>query len=895
MNLNVVRTLTIRSTTEGVPESTAQLKSLQDAHENVARVTETSARSQLSMGKALELNERRFSSALRAQQQFAEATRLMVTQQVSANDNLAKSWQSIGGLSDKGRANSLSRNFEDPAITRLGSELEKVGLQGAVVSGALVRTRFGMVQLQQPSQQASASVSGVNVVLQQLERQAEPAAQAVSAVSRNMLLLGAGAGLAGIVGISAAIRGFVGDLAAMEKQARDAKLSLDDFQAGRFAADVVGVSAKAFADSAKGVADKLNEMATSETELSKFLAANNVAFKERGKLVLDTNRALTVAADLMTRARSEAEKGKVADLFGISKDMIPALERGGEAWMRNQQVARDLGVVIDEQIVRKAGEFDRQWQAASAKSSAYIRAWAAIAISAISDVVEAQRNKSPTESLQDVDRLITDTLTKGIEALPYIVHDIGSSIFSALDKAVPAATRIGFAFDHFGDPVIQVGIKNTADAVDKLNTSVQSLADNTPSWMKTVQAHVSFWTKKPDTSPPPTAQGAPLNFPDKGDEERARAWENEIKRVNRHTATVLADAAAVGQSEAQHAQFRAELRLLESAQRAGLGVTDEQIDQYAQLRNSMSQQEAMVKAGIKLNEEHAESFKLVSERSGQAAQAMALARVRSDTSFDRDTMFLSQTDQGIAQKLRPIYGNDTGAALKSQEAAAIRFNEQLKLSIDLSTEAATGFARDWRQTGSAITAATNALNRLADKLIDMALSGLVKQALGGLAGSFGGAGGGSGLTNLVNFGSVAGSGFNGSGAPLASANGNVFDRGNVIPFARGGVISQPMVFPFANGIGLAGEAGPEAIMPLSRGADGKLGVKGGGGDGGVVFKLNITNNAGADVEASKPRENEDGSFDIDVLIERKVNKTIGSGAADRSLRRVGGAPRVTRR
>jgi lambda family phage tail tape measure protein len=38
-----------------------------------------------------------------------------------------------------------------------------------------------------------------------------------------------------------------------------------------------------------------------------------------------------------------------------------------------------------------------------------------------------------------------------------------------------------------------------------------------------------------------------------------------------------------------------------------------------------------------------------------------------------------------------------------------------------------------------------------------------------------------------------------------------------------------MMFPFAKGIGLMGEAGPEAIMPLKRGADGKLGVAGGGG------------------------------------------------------------------
>jgi phage-related minor tail protein len=47
----------------------------------------------------------------------------------------------------------------------------------------------------------------------------------------------------------------------------------------------------------------------------------------------------------------------------------------------------------------------------------------------------------------------------------------------------------------------------------------------------------------------------------------------------------------------------------------------------------------------------------------------------------------------------------------------------------------------------------------------------------------------------------------------------------VLPFASGGVIGAPSYFPLAaGGLGLAGEAGPEAIMPLARGSDGRLGV-----------------------------------------------------------------------
>lgn len=57
------------------------------------------------------------------------------------------------------------------------------------------------------------------------------------------------------------------------------------------------------------------------------------------------------------------------------------------------------------------------------------------------------------------------------------------------------------------------------------------------------------------------------------------------------------------------------------------------------------------------------------------------------------------------------------------------------------------------------------------------------------------------------------------------AEGAAFSGGRVIPFARGGVVSSPTIFPMAQGMGLMGEAGPEAVLPLKRTADGDLGVQ----------------------------------------------------------------------
>ena len=100
--------------------------------------------------------------------------------------------------------------------------------------------------------------------------------------------------------------------------------------------------------------------------------------------------------------------------------------------------------------------------------------------------------------------------------------------------------------------------------------------------------------------------------------------------------------------------------------------------------------------------------------------------------------------------------------------------------------------------------------KLSDMAVKLAFKPLEKSIASGLSGLL------SGLT---------GSSGGGSGSYQANA------LGAVKPFATGGVIGTPTYFPMMDGgVGLAGEAGPEAIMPLKRGPDGRLGVSGGGGN-----------------------------------------------------------------
>lgn len=127
--------------------------------------------------------------------------------------------------------------------------------------------------------------------------------------------------------------------------------------------------------------------------------------------------------------------------------------------------------------------------------------------------------------------------------------------------------------------------------------------------------------------------------------------------------------------------------------------------------------------------------------------------------------------------------------------------------------------------------------RLALAPLQMALSQSIKTMTTGAAGGalpldLGGLFGGlfKGLGSLFGFG--------GGVAPFAK--GGVFSRGMVMPFAQGGVVGAPTYFPLGRGFGVMGEKGAEAVMPLARGPDGRLGVRAGGAASPAAITVNIS-------------------------------------------------------
>lgn len=175
-------------------------------------------------------------------------------------------------------------------------------------------------------------------------------------------------------------------------------------------------------------------------------------------------------------------------------------------------------------------------------------------------------------------------------------------------------------------------------------------------------------------------------------------------------------------------------------------------------------------------------------------------------------------DQGVSA-LKRLWGAVTGTSSATEDATVKTVEGVAKTVLKTSTETTAT---------SALTSLTAAAQSAATAL----------SMIGTTSGGGSGAGGlGSVLGNIFSGGKSA---VSGSGAEWAAAaefgpvfgtwaKGGAFNNG-VQAFAKGGtftnkVVHQPTMFRFADGVGLMGEAGAEAIMPLGRDSQGRLGVR----------------------------------------------------------------------
>jgi hypothetical protein len=215
---------------------------------------------------------------------------------------------------------------------------------------------------------------------------------------------------------------------------------------------------------------------------------------------------------------------------------------------------------------------------------------------------------------------------------------------------------------------------------------------------------------------------------------------------------------------------------------------------------------------------------------------IALLRLDNDTrerGIELLKMARSLQGRGFAE-------DEITAALKTQNERmkAVQEMKKFKETADqiggAFDDAFLGIITGTKKVGEAFASLASEIARIVmHNLVTKPLGDLISGGIMGMLG--GGWGGGGALPGIGDHG---------------LALGGVFDQGRAVrTFADGGIIGAPTFFHFASGVGVMGEAGPEAIMPLSRGADGSLGVKAQAGSPSLALQINVINNSATPVKA----------------------------------------------
>lgn len=241
----------------------------------------------------------------------------------------------------------------------------------------------------------------------------------------------------------------------------------------------------------------------------------------------------------------------------------------------------------------------------------------------------------------------------------------------------------------------------------------------------------------------------------------SEAAKERVRNAQASIDTLRAETQVMGGSIAVQEKVRLETQLINEArreaQRLGLTVSDAEIAQYRRLAEEM----------------------------GKVRQEQALTRLRSDTAFERQTMFLSDADKRIAGSMRSIYGDGWASQMNSAEAAQLRLNEALKQGADYVVDFSRGFTQDLRNGVGVMDALGNSFLRVGQRMLDSQIEQMIRSMFGtggmgaapfGFLSSLFGLGGGAG--GMSPFGFYDRGGYTGPGGVHQPAG--VVHRGEVV-------------------------------------------------------------------------------------------------------------------
>jgi hypothetical protein len=356
-----------------------------------------------------------------------------------------------------------------------------------------------------------------------------------------------------------------------------------------------------------------------------------------------------------------------------------------------------------------------------------------------------------------------------INAAGMEMHAIWVSIVEDIASAFTGIVNVGKAISAWAPPdwllttlstLAKVGVSIVAPVATLVAGTIGSLASTPTATTQgagspTDAQRQAGLAKLRSAMPNDTDTSNELNNQTKATNDLNDAVDRAINTLTRHTETVKADTQAVGLGDGALATFKAQAAETAAVQANGGEETAAQ----------------------------AASFKTLQIAAGNAADALAKAKVASDISRGSQTAFLSPEDVQIANTLKGIYGNDIPAALNSAQAAALRMNNVLSTINTTVRDGATTFAQDFVgalvKGQSLMSSLQTAAASLGKTLLDAGLKSLVTTGLNSLSGPASSLASSAGLTagattaaaTITAAGTAAGAAIAAGGTAAAAALG----------------------------------------------------------------------------------------------------------------------------
>lgn len=395
------------------------------------------------------------------------------------------------------------------------------------------------------------------------------------------------------------------------------------------------------------------------------------------------------------------------------------------------------------------------------------------------------------------DNLQMGNLEFGQQSNPY------AGAAAGVGQIVTEAVRAGQKIDYVGK-----GIKLARD------------------YAKQGAAYLKGWAKDLRAGDPDKADGGgSADAAAKGGKTEAEKWADLLKGADGQMRGLEQAGAQIGVYGEALSRLKFEQELFNKAQDAGIKLTADMTAELKRragemaVKDTKNTHDAFVEGLIQSGD--AQSRALDMQRTALGLTGQALDSYTYSQTILNDALnkhiALSPAEIAAIKQMGDVYAQ-AKAGIDAQTEALKRQQEQLKFTKETIKGVFTEWVANVRNGQSVFTAfadsVLNALNKIIDKALDMALNGMLDSIFGGASM---GAGGGM-------FSGLFGGGGGLSGNSAAAAAGASADF-SPIAFAKGGIVDSPTMFKFAKGTGLMGEAGPEAIMPLKRGANGALGVQ----------------------------------------------------------------------